>query len=338
MIRVYDKAHYNRLNEYNVKIKTTYKDDKSLHVVDDNTKNDIVDGIRLEKEYYKDNKLVYKIKDFDPRIKYTFVTNNEDDKIIKCPNCGMSDIGKNFKEGCPYCGTYYNVDYENKSLGAKYHYDRAIKESKYLFITFVVDLIMSFLIMFCYIKITGRTFNVYDISKIFIYTIILAAALFYVFYMLNAFIITLPVKIYKDKINKRQIEFWNRMKDINKNTFYNNLNYELQNYFYKDIPNIIDYDIIDYIEFKEQYDEKHNLYICVKLKLRIVKIENNKIMSYEEIKNIKLEKNDVKIEQLNSGINVIKCRGCGASIDVTQNECEYCGVKTNYLQEWYLIK
>ena len=40
----------------------------------------------------------------------------------------------------------------------------------------------------------------YDISKIFIYTIILAAALFYVFYMLNAFIITLPVKIYKDKI------------------------------------------------------------------------------------------------------------------------------------------
>ena len=147
MIRVYDKAHYNRLNEYNVKIKTTYKDDKSLHVVDDNTKNDIVDGIRLEKEYYKDNKLVYKIKDFDPRIKYTFVTNNEDDKIIKCPNCGMSDIGKNFKEGCPYCGTYYNVDYENKSLGAKYHYDRAIKESKYLFITFVVDLIMSFLIM-----------------------------------------------------------------------------------------------------------------------------------------------------------------------------------------------
>lgn len=69
-----------------------------------------------------------------------------------------------------------------------------------------------------------------------------------------------------------------------------------------------------------------------------MKIENNKIISYEEVKNIKLEKNDVKIEQLNSGINVIKCRGCGASIDVTQNKCEYCGVKTNYLQEWYLIK
>ena len=49
MIRVYDKAHYNRLNEYNVKIKTTYKDDKSLHVVDDNTKNDTMHRERLIK-------------------------------------------------------------------------------------------------------------------------------------------------------------------------------------------------------------------------------------------------------------------------------------------------
>ena len=52
--------------------------------------------------------------------------------------------------------------------------------------------------------------------------------------MVDAVAITLPIKIYKDSLNKKQMKFWKRMEalGINKKTFYNNVNYELQNYYY----------------------------------------------------------------------------------------------------------
>ena len=37
----------------------------------------------------------------------------------ECKNCGMSSKLKDFVDGCPYCGTYYNIDYTDKDLGGK---------------------------------------------------------------------------------------------------------------------------------------------------------------------------------------------------------------------------
>lgn len=84
-----------------------------------------------------------------------------------------------FVDGCPYCGTYYNLDYTEKDLGSKYHYDRVLRTNTYRVITGIVDLVFSLLVTYYFIKFTSRTFNVYDISKIFIYGFILSVVLYY---------------------------------------------------------------------------------------------------------------------------------------------------------------
>ena len=41
---------------------------------DDSINDDIISGIRCEKDYYIDQKLVHKETEFDSRIEYTFIS------------------------------------------------------------------------------------------------------------------------------------------------------------------------------------------------------------------------------------------------------------------------
>ena len=76
----------------------------------------------------------------------SIISNNN--KPNKCLNCGMQSKLKDFVDGCSYCGTYYNIDYTNKDLGSKYHYDRVLRNSSYRIITGIVDLIISMILCF----------------------------------------------------------------------------------------------------------------------------------------------------------------------------------------------
>ena len=164
-------------------------------------KNDDIDnGIRCKKEYYLNNKLVHEETLFDSRIEYTFISKNMENKEHTCPNCGMHSKLKDFVEGCPYCHTYYNLDYTDKDLGSKYHYDQVLRSNTYRIITGIIDVIISLILSYIYIKTTSRTFNNYDISKIFIYALILSSVLYYFFYIIDAYIVLTPIKNYKDKV------------------------------------------------------------------------------------------------------------------------------------------
>lgn len=342
MALITERLHTKRLNKYNINIKTIYKDNNQrLERNSDNSHNDnITNGIILEKDYYQDKKLLLKTYNFDPRLAYSFVFNSNNDEI-KCPNCGHIDKVNNFNDGCPYCKTYYNMDYSNKDLGTKYHYDQITNSNLYTIITFIIDVIFCIVLMYFYIKFNSRTFNIYDIAKVFIIGGILGVGLYYLFYIIDAMIVVLPIKIYKEKQNKKQIEFWNRMNSlgVDKNTFFNNINYELKNYYFDDQvnDNIIDYDIIDYLEF-DDYQKDNDLYVKVKVSLRTVTYLNNKLIEKKEKETFTFKRNKIEITKLDNEINIIKCHNCGSSIDVTKDTCEYCGSSNNYLQEWYLIR
>ena len=342
MALITERLHTKRLNKYNINIKTIYKDNNQrLERNSDNSHNDnITNGIILEKDYYQDKKLLLKTYNFDPRLAYSFVFNSNNDEI-KCPNCGHIDKVNNFNDGCPYCKTYYNMDYSNKDLGTKYHYDQITNSNLYTIITFIIDVIFCIVLMYFYIKFNSRTFNIYDIAKVFIIGGILGVGLYYLFYIIDAMIVVLPIKIYKEKQNKKQIEFWNRMNSlgVDKNTFFNNINYELKNYYFDDKvnDNIIDYDIIDYLEF-DDYQKDNDLYVKVKVSLRTVTYLNNKLIEKKEKETFTFKRNKIEITKLDNEINIIKCHNCGSSIDVTKDTCEYCGSSNNYLQEWYLIR
>lgn len=324
-----------KLKRYGINIRTKYiVGNKILERNTNDSVNDNIErGIRCQKEYYIDNKLAHKEKLFDSRIEYTYIMDNNINEEYECPNCGMKSPLKDFIDGCPYCKTYYNMDYSEKDLGSKYHYDRVLKSNIYRVITLIVDIIISIIISFIFIKLTSRTFNNYDIIKIFIYGIILSLILYYFFYIADAYIILSSIKKFKDKENKKQIEFWQRTK-INKKTFFNNLNYEIRKKYYSK-ENIIDYDILDYTNFKDN-EVNGVLYVDVTADLRIVTYENKKLKSKIITQTYTMKQNKNTLLNLGTKENIIRCANCGASIDVTKGKCEYCHSEIKYLQEWIL--
>ena len=271
-----DNYQIKKLNKYKINIKTKYiVGNDLLERNTDNTKNDdIKNGIRCKKEYYLNNNLTHTEDLFDSRIEYTFISKDVENKDYTCPNCGMHSKLKNFIDGCPYCQTYYNIDYTNKDLGSKYHYDQVLRSNTYRVITGIVDIIISLILSYIFIKTTSRTFNGFDISKIFIYGLILSLILYYFFYIIDAYIVLSPIRNYKEKENQKQEEFWESTK-IDKKKFYNNLNYELRKYYYSK-DNIIDYDIIDYLSFNN-FTKNNQEYIKITAEVRVVYYKNNKI-------------------------------------------------------------
>ena len=332
-----DNFHEKKLKEFGINIKTKYFVGNKVYErnTDNSINNDITSGIRCEKDYYIDKKLVHKETIFDSRIEYTFISKEIENKEYTCSNCGMHSKLKDFVNGCPYCRTYYNIDYVDKDLGSKYHYDRVLKNNSYRIITAVFDLIISIILCFLFIKTTSRTFNSIDIFKIFIYGLILSLILYYFFYILDAYIILGPIRRYKDKQNQKQIDFWNRTK-IDKKSFFNNLNYEVRKYYYSK-KNIIDFDVLDYIEFNDFIIDgiKH---IKVLAEIRIVYYDMGKIKSKITKEEYVFKKNLNEKLELKDGANMIKCHNCGSSVDVTEGICSYCHTKIRYLQEWILEK
>ena len=334
---IVDEAHKKQLNKYKINIETTYISENKLLVRNtNNSKNDdIINGIRIKKDYYLKDKLVHTETKFDSRINYTFISKDLLEKNFKCVNCGMSSDLNTFIDGCPYCGTNYNLEYDQKDLGSKYHYDLVLKSNLYRMITGIVDLVISILLAFLYIKNTSRTFNSYDISKVFIYGLILSLILYYVFYLLDAYVVLGPIRRYKEIGNKKQEEFWNSTK-IDKTVFFNNLNYEIKKKYYN-TENIIDYDILDYDKFTN-YEKDSKLHVKVKVYLRVVYYINGKIKSKYIQDEFTLIRHNEKIEDINPGINMIRCTHCGSTLNVNDDVCAYCGNKIKYYQEWILEK
>ncbi len=337
MALISEKTHKEKLKKYGINIKTKYIVGNNIleRNTDDSHNDDIISGVRTLKEYYKNNTMIHKENDFDTRIEYTYVSKEMEQADFSCPNCGMQSKVKDFEDGCPYCGSYYNIDFTDKELGSKLHYDRVLRSNKYRVITAIIDIIISLIIAFIFIKTTSRTFNNIDIIKIFLYGIILSMILYYFFYIVDAYIVLSPIKKYKDAQNQKQIDFWNKM-NIDKKSFFNNLNYEIRNYYYSK-DNIIDYDILDYTEFKD-YKKDDKEFIDVEVELRLVVFENNKIKSNYIKDTFTMMKNINGKLELKDGVNVIKCHNCGATIDATEKMCSYCHTEIKYLQDWILQK
>ena len=154
MAYIVDDYQSKKLNKYNINIKTKYI--VGNKILERNSNNsycdDVISGIRCEKEYYLNNELKLTEKKFDSRMEYTYISKDLENKEYSCPNCGMTSNLKDFLDGCPYCKTYYNIDYTDKDLGSKYHYDRVLKNNIYIIIIFVVDFIVSLIIMYFYIN------------------------------------------------------------------------------------------------------------------------------------------------------------------------------------------
>ena len=327
-----DTFQQSKLAENNVTIKTTYIADGRLlcRSTDGADNEDIRNGIRCRKEYFLEGKLAHIEKLFDSRIEYTFVSNEMTAEPHTCANCGFGATIKAFEDGCPYCGAASNIDYTDKDLGGKHHYDLVLKNPLYRIITAVVDYVFSLLLAFLFIVFTSRTFNGYDLLKVFLYGTILSALLYYLFYICDAYVVLGPIRRFKAEQNRKQMEFWKRT-GIDQQKFFNNLNYEVSRKLYAK-PGVIDYDIIDYTDFRE-YEKEGELCVDVTMEVRLVTLRNHRISSGYRKETITLRKNHQTIK-LRPGMNSMKCPNCDANVDVTKGFCEYCDTKLGGIQEW----
>ena len=121
---------------------------------------------------------------------------------------------------------------------------------------------------------------------------------------------------------------------IDKKKFFNNLNYELNRLFYNN-KFIVDYDILDYLDF-EMLTKKGDTYVRVVVDIRIITINHNKLKSKITKRTFFMKKNSDSTLELSSGYNFIKCKNCGASINVIEGKCSHCNTEIKYIQSWFL--
>lgn len=341
MEKITDLSQSKRLKEFGINIKTKYQTEEGIRErnTDQSLNQNVKKGVRIEKSYYRNGTILHKSKNFDSRILYSYISDENNSDYFVCPNCGAISEKDKVDGSCPYCGNFLNLDYDHKDLGTKYTYDQTLKNRNYVLFTFLIDLIVSIILSWIYIAVTGRTFNIYDFAKVVAFGVTVAAALFYLFYYLDALIILGPVKKYKDKMNQKQICFWEKMeeKGIPKEKFYNNLNYELSRYYFENNDDIIDFDLIDTNDIEEFYEDgklmvRINLAICTVKYLK----PRNKIRSKTQNQEFILEYQGAFHTKMIGGVNQIRCKNCGSSMDVTAKKCPYCSAEYHSVQEWII--
>ena len=335
-----DQNHIKILNDKSINIKTIYSDGKNTYSRNTNNSfnDNIVNSSIVEKDYYKDNKLLKKMYGFDPRIDYTYYNTIPAGTSFECVNCKMMVQVNDKVERCPFCGTRFRLEKKNKDFGTKGHYDRITYNTKSTIIIILLALFVSFATSYVVLSKVMVISSIKDILKVVGLGFIIALVLYFAFYIFDNIIVKLPVKIKKDKILKKDNELWLSLEEsgIDYSSFYNNVVNELDKYYYVDnLSNIIDYDIIDSSNFKMNKDAS-NAYIDFTIIVREIRNDKDKIKINVYERNLTFKKNNKP--DLDGDKNLIKCHNCGHDINITDEKCPSCDAYNNYKQEWYLIK
>ena len=328
----------NKLNKNNLSIKAYYKDNNSQHLVESEKNNidNLVNAALSKKEYYKNNKLVKRLYGYDSRIEYTSFNTIKGE--YTCPNCMMNIELDGKTHECPKCGSELLIEYNNnKEIASLYTYDSIIHNKKYIILTIVLDLLMAFHFGLFYFIKTAKIYNIVDIGKTVGVGLIGGLVFFLFFYLAGALLFVLPSKIKRNKIVKSDTRVWEELikRNIAFNVFYNNLFYELKNYYFvhHDKCCIVDFDIMDYYNFK-MIEDGSNLYISFDAVIREIKYIDNNIKVEQYCKRLTLKKNN----KATLKSDLTHCHNCGSEINVNDDKCPSCGVVNNFKQEWYLNK
>lgn len=331
------KLHKKRLQEKNVVINEVYesKDFRYLRSSDAEEAHSIYKASKVEKSYYYNNKKIYTDNDFDPEIKYTYVINNKDSKM-SCSQCGHDGKVSDFYDGCPYCRSYFNIDYASKSKTGRFKFKDIlpIEPLKRIYIILVGG---------------GYLFAVSSLSfqgdfGIFAWLLALPMIpLFMIAMYIFMSILLFPYAMYKlfthnDLPNDM---IYMRKKKMDNFRIMNDLHYELVKYYYDESvspenKDLIDFEIIDYIRYQLIYVGREN-YIVIKYKVKKYFLIDGKIKVKNVVERATLKQNYNFVED-KDGIEYVECDNCGASIDLSKNYCEYCRTKVMSNNFWVLVK
>lgn len=337
MESVLDKLHKKRLKEKNIVIEDMFSRHGEILVrsTDGQRNDNVVNCPRIEKRYFHNNKFIYAEKNFDKNTNYTFFFGHDSDSL-SCPNCGYEGKVKDFNKGCPFCKTNFNINYTAYTQGSM-SISQILKQKE------IKILCAIFTLLFWAISVTTSIFDITFTLFQIIWPIITLPFAFIFGYLLSSLCI-IPLIIYRLIKLHSYNKVWDKLHRLNINAsatnLINNLVTELLDYYYDEekapkCKDLIDFDIIKYNNFHcYQNSQDKQVYMIVDYTIRKIYFYNNKIHKTISKNKIKLKhNNDISII-LKNGYKVMQCENCGASVEITADECEYCRTPIKFKNEW----
>ena len=335
MKNVIEKLHLKRLEDKGIVIEEIFKNVKENTIYIRTSDGKECDAFtkcpKIERNYYLNGKLLHRETDFDQHVLYSY--NTTKNSVEKCTECGYESSSKDFFEGCPYCGSQFNVEYisTRRNTSGKAKPIPLIFDKKIALIVGIISLIIS-----VYFNLTGA-----EVSNLeMVLNTILATIMFYVafnLFLMPVYIIWFLIKgfNFKDfpnsiiKVNGYEISSMQLLKDLQS---------ELKKYYYYKNPkykNLIDYEIIDYKDYQVDCSNYNLPRIHFIITIRKYYLQDNKIITEEVDRKLTMMKNNNFKEK---EYKMRKCLECGAPIEGMSDTCIYCHKKNTPNKQWILEK
>ena len=183
---------------------------------------------------------------------------------------------------------------------------------------------------------TGRTSTIFDYGKGALIGAIAGGLIYLVYAALRS-----RAALTSEEMRKKQdqdIVLARFRKDLADNaltmdTFVNCLCLGLRDYYYgsasEKTADIIDFDILGYRDQQCMMQDR-NVYVTTDVSVRFVRTDGEKVWSKETQKRIRLKKSAHGGQGAKAGLNITTCPYCGASIDLVEKKCSYCGTAFAY--------
>jgi len=320
-----NKRHYDRLKEKNIVIESIYSKSNKIKFKteklirsSDGLRNDTINYAPLiEKRYFYKNECIFVENELNQNFNYTF-KNIPKYQNLECPNCGYEGPIKFFYDGCPYCGTDFNIDFKIKKLDVSKIRNDLSEKPAWILVIGITVIILILNMIFSDVKMPYLLLYLTFIPHCFICSLLVSSFIY--------FFLIFPIQIIKEKIDagykikKNQIPIIEDLNFALHNYYYNNSNYN----------DMIDFNIIKYYSILPI--NKNN----IKIKYKIIQyyLFDGKITKIRKKQQVILKRNEIK-EKLNVH-NVKKCINCGSDIDLLGSRCEYCSTPIPKINNWLL--
>ena len=329
-----EKTHEQRLNEEELTILTEYQDGKDLkrRCSDHSVEDEVNAGVILDKRYYRHGRLLHQETEFNPGIRYSFVFPKLQDGRIQCPNCGATGEPAGFQSGCPYCGSYYNLEYARKDLGSRRHTDYVVAEKPVRFTTVLLCfgpvLLVSLLVFYLF----SRTHTVFDLVKALGLGLLAGLVILLISASHRAGVAVTAEGVQKKARQDQLLASFERdLKELglSMSDFVNAVNIQLREYYFgpdsEPRGDVIDFDVLDYREQRVTERKQTDARIELLLQMRLVTVAGEKLESRDVVQRAVLRRQAKKGIDIAPGANFLTCPHCGASLDLSAKSCPNCG-------------
>lgn len=326
MKNVVEKLHLKRLKDKGIVIEDIYKQGNAIAIrtSDGKEADPVYKGPKIEKNYYVKDKLLYRETEFDHSIEYSFNSNKE--KEEECSECGYKATSSNFFDGCPYCGSQFNIEYSStkKSTSGKVKAIITKKNTGKLIFVFLIISIIAGIIS----TIMNDSISVgYDVAFIVFQCLIYITAVYFPIYLIIKIMTTKDFPNSSIKIYGKEISNIHLLKDMQS---------ELKIYYYNDNPqylDLIDYDILEYVDYQLHCNSPSSVRISFIIKVREYYFKDNEINTRTITKNLTMLRN---VNYVENHDKMRKCPSCGAAIEGVKENCDYCHNKLPSNKLWLL--